>query len=73
MERVLDYLGENHLVVDTTQDYERLLERSREGDAFICMDACDVSAIDDVPPFEAKYTVGYEEKTEHGLYRLLSD
>ena len=73
MERVLDYLGENNLVVDTTRDYEELLERSRKGDAFICIDACDVSAIDDVPPFEAKYTVEYDEKTEHELYRLLSD
>ena len=73
MDRVLDYLKENNLMPDTTLDYEELLERSREGDAFICIDACDVSEIDDVPPFEAKYTVDYDEKTEHELYRLLSD
>ena len=73
MERVLDYFGENNLLPDTTLDYKELLERSGEGDNFICIDACDVSAIDDIPPFEAKYTVDYEEKTEHELYRLLSD
>ena len=73
IDRVQEYFKENNLAPDTTQDYEELMERSEEGDAFICIDVCDVSAIDDIPPFEAKYTVDYEEKTEHELYRLLSD
>lgn len=73
MERVLDYFEEKNIALDMTVDFEELVKRSGEGAAFICFDASDAETLDDIPPFEAKYTVDYEEKTEHELYRLLSD
>lgn len=74
IDRVLDYFGENNIAPDMTKDYEKLILPSGEEEAaYICLDDTDMSVIDNSKQFEAKYTVDYEEKIEHELYRLLAD
>lgn len=71
---VLNYLGEYNIAPDMTKVFEKLVMESEEGGAgYICIDHPEVSSIENNTLFEAKYTVDYEEKIEHELYRLLSD
>ncbi|MGN7115593.1 hypothetical protein [Lysinibacillus odysseyi] len=74
IDRVLDYFGKNNIAPDMTKDFEQWVIRSEEGETgYICIDDAEVSVIENITQFEAKYTVDYEEKIEHGLYRLLAD
>lgn len=69
---VLNYFGENDMAPDMTKDYEKLIMASAEEEnAYICIDDKEMSELDN-NDFEAKYTVDYEEKIEHELYRVLS-
>lgn len=70
---VLNYFGENDMAPDMTKDYEKLIIASEEeGNAYICIDDTEMSELDN-KDFEAKYTVDYDEKIEHELYRVLSN
>ncbi len=71
---VLNYFGEKDMAPDMTKDYEKLIIASEEGEsAYICIDDVEMLELNDHKQFEAKYTVNYEEKIEHELYRLLSN
>ncbi len=74
IDRVLDYFGENNIAPDMTKDFEQWKLRSEEGEnGYICIDDAETTVIENITKFEAKYTVDYEEKIEHELYRLLAD